>query len=628
MQDETDTDSASLNDLASIALKAGRLDEAVRHCSTLIERRPDFAEGYYKRGNAFNRLGRWSAALSDYDRAVTLATEYANAFCNRGTVLECLQRWEEALTSYERAIVLNPGDAFSHYNRAGVLKELKRLEDAVGSYDQAIALNEGYVEAYVNRGHVLQRLGRLEEAAASYGRAPNCIPMPPASSQDGEPAILAPEQKCVLGLRRQVRMQICDWRDMDADLNGLADLLRSHLHVCLPFPALALLDSPSLQRAAAENWIREECPPDVALGAIPKRPRSARIKVGYFSADFRSHPVSLLAAGLFEHHDRARFEVTAFAFGPEANDALQARLMKAFDRFIDVRRRSDIEVAGLARELGIDIAVDLNGITEHCRSKIFALRAAPIQVNYLGYPGTMGAPYMDYLVGDRNVIPQAQRAHYAEKIIYLPDSFIPFDSSYAIADRRFTREELGLPGEGLVFCCFNNTYKITPTIFDSWMRILTRIEKSVLWLSQANPTAARNLRTEAARRGVDPQRLIFAERWASLPEHVARLRAADLFLDTLPYNAHATALDALWAGLPVLTYAGEGFASRVAASLLRSIGFARTYRRISLGVRRAGCEPGRRPLRSWAATQAARTKTHNSTAVRYTALPPGPRDRI
>jgi protein O-GlcNAc transferase len=246
-------------------------------------------------------------------------------------------------------------------------------------------------------------------------------------------------------------------------------------------------------------------------------------------------------------------------------------LSTAFERFIDVHERSDLEVAALSRAIGIDIAVDLNGITEHSRSKIFALRAAPIQVNYLGYPGTMGAGYMDYLIADRTVIPRAHQPLYAEKILYLPDSFIPFDSSYAIADKTFTREELGLSPKGFVFCCFNSIYKITPGVFDSWMRILTRVQGSTLWLSHANATAAGNLRKEAVRRGVDPERLIFAARWASLPEHLARLRVADLFLDTLPYNAHATALDALWATLPVLTCEGQGFAGRVAASLLRTV---------------------------------------------------------
>jgi predicted O-linked N-acetylglucosamine transferase (SPINDLY family) len=340
----------------------------------------------------------------------------------------------------------------------------------------------------------------------------------------------------------------------------------------LPFPLLAMLDDPALHRAAAQSWIREESPPDPALGDIPSRARSSKIRVGYFSADFRMHPVAYLTAGLFEGHDRSRFEVTAFAFGPHSNDAMHARVSQAFDRFIDVRQRADAEVASLARDLGIDIAVNLNGITEFSRSKIFALRAAPIQINYLGYPGTMGAGFMDYLIADGTVIPRARQAEYTERIIYLPGSFMPFDSRYLIADRTFTRNELGFPADAFVYCCFNNSFKITPIIFDCWMRILRRTENGVLWLSQANPAAVANLRKEASRRGVDARRLIFAERMDSLPEHLARLRAADLFLDTFPYNAHATAIDALWAGLPILTYAGEGFASRVAASLLRAIG--------------------------------------------------------
>jgi Glycosyl transferase family 41 len=302
------------------------------------------------------------------------------------------------------------------------------------------------------------------------------------------------------------------------------------------------------------------------------RPRSDRIQIGYFSADFRAHPVAQLAAGLFERHDRTKFEVTAFVFGPEASDAMVSRLTKAFDRFIDVRYKSDLEVAALARELGIDIAVDPNGFTQHCRTRIFALRAAPIQINFLGYPGTMGAGFMDYLIADGMVVPREQQGHYAEKIAYLPGSFLPFDSSCAIADRTFAREELGLPSRGFVFCCFNNSYKILPEVFDRWMRILGRTENSVLWLQQANAAAAGNLRREASRRGIDGGRLIFADRMASADEHLARLRAADLFLDTFPYNAHATALDALWAGVPLLTYPGKSFASRVAASLVRTVG--------------------------------------------------------
>jgi predicted O-linked N-acetylglucosamine transferase (SPINDLY family) len=533
-----------------------RFDEALASYDKAVELKSDFVAAYINRGNVLEELRRHEAAIASFDRAIALEPVHAEAFHGRGVALYMQKRFDQALAEYTKAIGLKSDSAGFYVNRGNLLLDWQRYDAAVADYRQAIELNPENSDAHLGLGHSLAHLKQLEGAIASFDRA----------------LALDATRKYIVSTRRAAKMQACDWDDLSADLVSMSGGMQARRPGCDPLALAQLLDSPSLQRAAAENWIREESPPDTSLGAIPARPRSAKIKVGYFSADFRSHPVSLLAAGLFEHHDRSRFEVTAFAFGPEAKDTLQARLMKAFDRFVDVRRRSDIEVATLAREMGIDIAVDLNGITEHCRSKIFALRAAPIQVNYLGYPGTMGAPYMDYLVGDRVVIPRAQQAHYAEKIIYLPDSFIPFDSSYAIADKTFTREELGLPTEGFVFCCFNSTYKITPTIFDSWMKILTRIEKSVLWLSQANSTAARNLCKEAARRGVDPGRLIFAERWASLPEHVARLRAADLFLDTLPYNAHATALDALWAGLPVLTCEGQSFAARVAASLLSTLG--------------------------------------------------------
>lgn len=563
---------ASSNALASIALHGGELDDAIRRYGALIERRPDFAEGHYKRANAYNRLGRLPDALADYDQAVALDPGYANAFCNRGTVLGRLERWDEALASYDRALTLDPKDAFAHYNRADVLRELKRSEEAIGSYDQAIALNGVYVQAYVNRGHLLHKLSRHEQAAASYGKALELCPILPQAAGSSLPAALRPEQKYLLGLKRHVQMQICDWQDLSADLERIAEGLRAQLPVTLPLPALAMLDDPALHRAAAESWIREESPPNPALGAIPARPRSPRIRIGYFSGDFRIHPVAYLTAGLFEHHDRARFELTAFAFGPKSNDVMQARIAKAFDRFLDVSEPSDVEVAALSRDLGIDIAVNLGGMTEHSRSRIFSLRAAPIQINYLGYPGTMGAGFMDYLIADSTVIPRALQGEYAEKIVYLPGSFMPFDSSYAIAEKTFTREQLGLPAAGFVYCCFNNSFKLTPNVFDHWMRILTRTENSVLWLAQTNPAATVNLRKEASRRGVDERRLIFADRLDSLPEHLARLRTADLFLDTVPYNAHATSLDALWAGLPVLTCAGESFPSRVTASLLRAVG--------------------------------------------------------
>jgi predicted O-linked N-acetylglucosamine transferase (SPINDLY family) len=276
-------------------------------------------------------------------------------------------------------------------------------------------------------------------------------------------------------------------------------------------------------------------------------------------------------AGVFEAHDRSQYEVLAFSYGPHSQDEFGMRLERGVDRFIDVREKSDRDVVLLAREMEIDIAVDLAGHTGRARTGIFALRAAPMQVNYLGYAGTMGADYMDYLVADGTVVPQGDERYYAEKIVKLPHSFLPHDSGRAIARKVYTRDELGLPANAFVFCCFNSSYKITPELFSSWMRILARVPDSVLWLSQSNETAVSNLRREALQLGIDSERLVFAGHVPSPADHLARYRAADLFLDTRPYNAHATAIDALWAGLPVLTFPGSGFAARVAASLLKTI---------------------------------------------------------
>ena len=568
--------------------KGGDFEAAIRLYDELVGDKGSDAEIHYKRANALNSLGRWDAALAGYDRAIALDPTFANAFCNRGTVLERLERWSDALSSYDRAIALNPDDVLTYYNRGSVLKAQKRFDEALASYGQAIARRPDYVEAYINRGHVLQGLRRHQDAVVNYdkaidlnatyveafqGRGLSLVELgrhEAAIASYNQALALNADQKYLLGERRHAQMKICDWSGLGADVERLAEGARALKPVCTPFAMLALVDSPALHALTARIWAQQECPLDGALGAIPVRPSGGKIRIGYFSADFRVHPVSLLAVELFELHDRSQFEIIAFAFGRE-DDFTRGRLRKAFDRFVDVRDRSDREVAVLAREMGVDIAVDLSGFTEGSRAGILALRAAPIQVNFLGYPGTTAAAYMDYLIGDPTVVSPELQQYYTEKIVYLPDSFLPNDSTRVVADTVYSREQLNLPKNGFVFCCFNNAYKINPAVFDGWTRILGRTMDSVLWLAQTNPESMHNLRLEASRRGIDPRRLVFADRWPSAAEHLARHRAAGLFLDTAPYNAHATAIDALWAGLPVLTCPGEAFAGRVAASLLRAV---------------------------------------------------------
>src|SRR5262249_39339191 len=341
--------------------------------------------------------------------------------------------------------------------------------------------------------------------------------------------------------------------------------------VISPFVALGYLDDQALLRQCAENYVKNK------IGKVPVSLwrgggwRNDRIKIAYLSADFHRHATAYLMAELFERHDRARFELIGVSFGPDDRSDMRARLVSAFDRFVDVRAKSDAEVARLLSELKVDIAVDLKGYTQDCRPRILAHRPVPIQVNYLGFPGTMGADFIDYVIADEVVLPFDQQPFYSERIVHLPDCYQPNDRRRQIAGRTPARTEVGLPERGFIFCSFNNNWKIAPEVFDVWMRLLKAIGGSVLWLLRGNATAEQNLRKEAAARGVDPERLVFAPR-IKLEDHLARHRLADLFLDTLPCNAHTTASDAFWAGLPVVTCRGKAFAGRVAASLLHAIG--------------------------------------------------------
>jgi predicted O-linked N-acetylglucosamine transferase (SPINDLY family) len=569
--------------------RLNRLDEAWASYNQAIALNPDDALACFNRGVVLRELERSEEALASYDQAIAIRPNYAEAYCNRGILLQVLKQWDAALASYNQCIEIDSGFSQAYFNRGTLLKQRGRSDAALASYDQAIEINPNYADAYCNRGLLLANLKRWDAAFASFDRAialkPDFVEVygnraeallqlkqfQAAIASYDRAIILKPDFSFPFGMRRHAKMHICDWNGLDSDVERLIAGLEADATVSPPFPMLALLDSAPLHHKTAQIWVREEHPIDRTLPALLKHPSRDKIRIGYFSADFHDHPVAALMAETIEAHDRSRYEVTAFSFGVDTQDDMRRRMERAFDRFIDVGGKSDQDIALLARSLGMDIAVDLAGYTGGSRTGIFALRAAPVQVNYLGYPGTMGAEYMDYLIGDRTVVPEAHQCHYTEKIVYLPDSYLPHDSSRTISDKVFTREELGLPPTGFVFCCFNNSYKITPDTFDGWMRILSRVENSVLWLSQNNPTAAGNLRQEAVRRGVDAGRLIFANRMSSLPQHLARHRVADLFLDTRPYNAHATALDALWAGLPVLTCIGEGFAGRVAASLLNAI---------------------------------------------------------
>ena len=548
------TNAAAYNNRGGALRELRRWDEALASYDRAAALQANYAEPHYNRGNVLKDTRQWEPALASYDRCIALKADHADAHANRGIVLLELKRYEQALASFDGAIAARRDFAAAHYNRGLALCELRRWDAAIASFDRTLALQSDYADAYVNRGFAQSALERFEAALASWNVA----------------AALKPDLEFIRGQACFTRMRICDWGSLESDRARLTAEIECGRAACSPFTVLAWSGSAELQRRAAETWVRKHSAPNPSPPVVTRYADHDRIRIGYFSADFHEHATSYLIAGLLEVHDRSRFRVIAFSFGPDSNDSMRRRLLAACDDFVEVRHKSDAEVAALARSMQIDIAVDLKGFTEDNRMGIFAQRAAPLQVSYLGYPGTLGASYMDYLVADHALIPDAARRHYIEKIIYLPDSYQINDRSRPIADKRFTKADLGLPTTGFVFCCFNNNFKITPGTFDRWMRILQRVDGSVLWLLEDNPTAARNLRREASRRNVDANRLLFAERVA-LPAHLARHCAADLFLDTLPYNAHTTASDALWAGLPVLTCTGDAFASRVAASLLGAI---------------------------------------------------------
>jgi predicted O-linked N-acetylglucosamine transferase (SPINDLY family) len=463
---------------------------------------------------------------------------------------------KSAIINYEKAILLDPNSASNYMNFGNVLSKIKDNEAALKSYNKAMALNPNFVDIYYNRAVFFEDLKKFELALIDYKKTLE----------------LEPNFKFLLGKIFSAKIKLCDWSNYEENLAKIREGLLSNKLVSEPFLLLAAEDSLKLNLEVAKAYVNSAFPEDKFFSS-PKNPCSSeRIKLAYYSADFHNHATSYLMAGLFEMHDRSKFELIAFSFGPESNDEMRSRVEGSFDKFIDVRLKSDNEIVKISREMGVDIAVDLKGFTKDMRLGIFAKRVAPIQVNYLGYPGTMAAGYIDYIIADKVLIPdERHRKYYLEKVVYLPNSYQVNDSRREISSRVYAKKEFSLPEESFVFCCFNNNYKITPQVFDVWMNILKRVSNSVLWLLEDNEIAADNLRKEAVRRGVDESRLIFAKRM-KLPDHLARHKLADLFIDTIPCNAHTTCSDALWALLPVLTIAGESFASRVSASLLTAVG--------------------------------------------------------
>jgi protein O-GlcNAc transferase len=534
-----------------------RYDEAIAHYDQALSLKPDYHEALISKGAVLHELKRYDEAIAHYDQVLSLKPDYHEAWASKGVTLHALRRYDEEIAHYDNALSLKPNYHEALISKGAVLHELKRYHEAIAHYDQAIGLRPDHHEAWASKGVTLHELKRYDEAITHYDRALN----------------LKDDIEWIYGSIAHIKMKICSWSDLASGVKKITEKIFENKKVTVPFALLALSDEALLHKKSAEIYAHDKYPLDNTLGPVPNYSINKKIRIGYFSADFKNHAVSLLTAELYEIHDRERFEIFAFSLRrAHENDEMNLRLRKGFDRFIDVEDLSDIEIAKMARHLEIDIAIDLSGLTQHSRTKIFSYRAAPIQINWLGYPGTVGSDFIDYIVADKIVIPEQNQHFYTEKVVYLPDAYMVDDSTRVPSSRVFSKEECGLPNNQFIFCCFNNDYKFNAIVLDSWAKILLAVDKSVLWITENNEQFKANITIEFQRRGIDASRVIFSQKVKLMADHLARFRLADLFLDTYPYNAHTTALDSLKAGVPLLTLKGQSFASRVAASLLNAIG--------------------------------------------------------
>jgi predicted O-linked N-acetylglucosamine transferase (SPINDLY family) len=570
----------------------GRLDEALAGYDEAITIRPDFFEALYERALLLLHMERLEEALAALERTLVLRPRDAETLNSRGVALHGLGRFEEALSSIEQALVLAPNSAEAWHNRGNALTKLKRLDEALASFDRALALKpDAYARAWSNRGTLLRDMRRMPEAIASFDRALAIDPdfvealyhrarlvwselRDYRAARAGLERVLAlkPDYPLAAGDLLYLKMQACDWQGQEADIARIDAGVRAGKPVIEPFIYQAVSQSPQDLQTCSQTYTARLFPAR-PMTRPPRAGRTGKIRLGYLSGEFRAQATAFLTAGLYECHDRSRFEVIAFDNGVSDHSPTRERLEAAFDGWVDISRLSDAQAAERIASEKIDILVNLNGYFGEKRMGVFAMKPASSQVNFLGFPMTLGAPYMDYIIADRVVIPQSEERWYSEKVVTLPDTYQVNDSRRAIADAAPSRAECDLPAEGFVFCSFNQAYKLTPEMFAVWMRILKAVAGSVLWLLDGPPELRANLRQAAAAAGVGDERIIFAP-LIPVEQHLARLRLADLFLDTLPCNAHTTASDALWAGVPLLTCRGHAFSGRVAASLLSAIGLA------------------------------------------------------
>ena len=557
------------NNMGVALQEQGKLEDAIEAFNKALLLKPDYAEAFFNMGLAFKGQGKLEDALEAYKKALSMKPAYAQVYNNIGNVLQDQGKMHDALAAYKKALALNPAIAEAYVSMGNVFLVQEKFEDATVAYNKAISIKPDLAQAHNNLGNVLKSQGKLDKAIESYETALS----------------LKPDHSAARAQKLHQQAHICDWSTIEANSLQIGDLIAVD-EIVPVFPILSLDDSPKRQLTLAKKnskTFRELKPLKKfnvqADDTVAKKQLNKdlgadqmlkRIKLGFFSPVFHQNPVSILSARVLELLDQEKFEMFIFAYGKIVNDQYIDRLIKSGAQLIDASELTDKEIAELALEKDIDIAIEFNGFLQNGRLGILAHRPSPIQINYLAYPGTMGSDFYDYIIADEVVIPNENKEYYSENIIHLPNCYMPQDNTRRISKRPVSRTDFGLPENGFVFCCFNNSFKISPREFDIWAMLLDKVNGSVLWLMKSNKWSERNLRNEASKRGVDPNRLVFADK-LPLEEHLGRLRLADLFLDTFNFNAHTTASDALWAGVPIVTKIGKSFAARVAGSLLTAI---------------------------------------------------------
>jgi len=512
----------------------------------------NFPESYNSRGIIFAEEGDYLNAIKDYNKALSLKTDYFDANLNKAIALKNISKFNDAIKHLETCIKLKPGN-FKIYNILGNLfKDLKKYNSAEKYYTEAIRLNQNYAEAYSNRGDLLEcNLKQFDKAIKDYDSAMR----------------INENLNYIRGKRLFAKMFLNDWEDYDSEIKIIKDDIKKRKKTIFPFAHMIFIDDPKQQRIITEQYSESI---NLTTSKYNNNLINNQINIGYFSAEFHNHPVMHLMLDVFKNHNKSEFKIYGFSIGP-IKDEWTKKVRNYFEEFIDVSNLSDLEIKSLSRKLKLDIAINLTGYTANARNNIFTNQVAPKQINYLGYPGTMGSKCYDYIIADKIVIPEENKKYFSEKVIYLPNCYQANQKKIEISNKKLNKKDLGLPKDKFIFACFNNSYKITPLIFESWMNILKEYENSILWILQSEKLGRQNLRKEAEKKGVDKERIIFAER-VPVKEHLKRFEFIDLFLDTFPYNAHTTASEAIRAGVPILTLKGKSFPSRVASSILTNVG--------------------------------------------------------